>query len=123
MPTNPASRKKACAAADALRHLEVYSASLLEAKLQELPAMSKKHTKNEKLDLILSELSELKGVIKKLLKDHAADTDRGVKTRPKSTPAQRSKVKKRTVARKKPAETVVPSKPVLVPNTPDAATG
>lgn len=85
--------------------------------------MGKRHTKTEKLDLILSELSELKGVIKKLLKDYAAATDQGVKTRPKSTPAQRSKVKKRTVARKKPAEAVVPSKPVLVPTTPGTSAG
>ena len=101
----------------------MYSANLSEAKLQELPARGKKHTKSEKLDLILSELSELKGVIKKLLKDHATDPDQSGKARPKSTPAQRSKVKKRTVVRKKPAESVVPSTPVLVPNTPDAATG
>ena len=85
--------------------------------------MGKKHTKSEKLDLILSELSELKGVIKKLLKDQATDTDQDVKARSKSTPAQRSKAKKRTVARKKPAGAVVPSKPVLVPTTPGAATG
>ena len=85
--------------------------------------MAKRQTKSEKLDQILSELSELKGVIKKLLKDHAADTDQGVKARSKSTPAQRSKVKKRTVARKKAAKAVVPSKPVLVPTTPDSATG
>lgn len=85
--------------------------------------MGKKHTKSEKLDLILSELSELKGVIKKLLKDHAADKDQGVKAHSKSTPAKRGRVKKQTVARKKPAEAVVPSKPVLVPTTPGSATG
>jgi hypothetical protein len=101
----------------------VYSASLSEARLQEQPAMGKKHTKSEKLDLILSELSELKGVIKRLLKDHAADTNQGVEARPKSRPAQRGKVKKRTVAQKKPVDAVVPSKPLLVPTTPDAATG
>lgn len=85
--------------------------------------MGKKHTKSEKLDMILSELSDLKGAIKKLLKDHAADTGQDVKARPKSPPAQGSKVKKRTVARKKPAEAGVPSKPVLVPTTPGSATG
>jgi hypothetical protein len=84
--------------------------------------MGKKHTKSEKLDLILSELSDLKGAIKKLLKDHAAaDADQGVKAPTKSTPAQRTK-KKRTVAQKKPAKVVVPTKPVLVPTTPGAAT-
>jgi hypothetical protein len=83
--------------------------------------MGKKQTKSEKLDLILSELSELKGVIKKLLKDHG-DTDQGIKARSKSAPAKQSKVRKRTVGRKKPAQGVVPSKPVLVPTTPDTAT-
>jgi hypothetical protein len=39
----------------------------LEAKLLEEPAMAKKRTKSEKLDLILSELSELKAELKKLL--------------------------------------------------------
>jgi hypothetical protein len=85
--------------------------------------MGKKHTKSEKLDLILSELSDLKSAIKRLLKDHAADTDQDVTARSKSTPAQRSKVKKRTVARKKTAKAVGPSKPVLVPTTRDSATG
>jgi hypothetical protein len=84
--------------------------------------MGKKHTKSEKLDLILSELSELKTAIKRLLKDRAA-ADQRVETRSKSTPAQRSKAKKPTAARKKPAEAVAPSKPVLVSTPPDAATG
>ncbi|HEU4379139.1 MAG TPA: hypothetical protein VFR73_11240 [Hyphomicrobiaceae bacterium] len=85
--------------------------------------MGKKHTKNEKLDLILAELSALKSVIKKLLKDHAAGGDPGRKARSKSAPARRSKVKKATAARKRPAEAMVPSKPVLVPAAPDASTG
>jgi hypothetical protein len=86
--------------------------------------MGKKHTKNEKLDLILSELSELRGEIQKFLKDRAAVADPGVKAQSKPTPARRSKkVTKRTVARKQPAKAVAPSKPVLVPTTPDAATG
>ena len=85
--------------------------------------MGKKHTKSEKLDLILSELSELKDVIKNLLKHHAADTDQGMQARSKSTPAPRSTVKKRTVARKKRAQAGVPTKPVLVSSPPDAATG
>jgi hypothetical protein len=81
--------------------------------------MGKKHTKSEKLDLILSELSELKGKIKKLLEDRAAVADPGVKAHSKPTPARRSKkVTKRTVAPKKPTKAVAPSKPVLVPTTP-----
>jgi hypothetical protein len=86
--------------------------------------MGKKHTKSEKLDLILSELSKLKGEIKKLLEDRATVADLGVKAHSKSTPARRSKnVAKQTVAPKKPAKAVAPSKPVLVPTTPGAATG
>ena len=77
--------------------------------------MAKKHTKSEKLDLILSELSELKDAVKKLLKEHASDSDQGLKAR--------NKVKKPTVARKKPAKAAGPSKPVLVPTPPEAATG
>lgn len=85
--------------------------------------MGKKHTKSEKLDLILSELSELKDAVKKLLKEQTAAMGRRVKVRPKATTAQRAKVKKRTGPPKKPAEVVAQSKPVLVPTTPDAATG
>jgi hypothetical protein len=86
--------------------------------------MGRKHTKSEKLDLVLSELSELRGEVKKLLKDRAAIADPGVKAPSKSTPARRSKkVSKRTVVPKKPAKDVTPSKPVLVPTTPGAATG
>jgi hypothetical protein len=85
--------------------------------------MAKKHTKSEKLDLILSELSELKGAINRLLKEHAAAADLRAKARSKTTPAPRGKMKKRTVPRKKPAQAAAPSKPVLVPATPDAATG
>jgi hypothetical protein len=82
--------------------------------------MGKKHAKSEKLDLILSELSE----IKKLLKDRAAVADHAMKAHSKSTPARRSKkVTKRTVAQKKPNKDVAPSKPVLVPTPPGAATG
>jgi ElaB/YqjD/DUF883 family membrane-anchored ribosome-binding protein len=85
--------------------------------------MGKKHTKSEKLDQILSELSELRGVIQKLLKDHGAETDQAIKASSKSKPAQKSNVKKRTAARKAPAEAVAPSKPVLVPTNPGSATG
>jgi hypothetical protein len=53
--------------------------------------MGRKHTKSEKLDLVLSELSELRGEVKKLLKDRAAIADPGVKAPSKSTPARRSK--------------------------------
>jgi hypothetical protein len=82
--------------------------------------MGKKHTKSEKLDLILSELSELKSEIKKLVEDRAAEP--GVKAHTKSTSARRpKKAAKRTVATKNPAKDVAPSKPVLVPPTP--ATG
>jgi topoisomerase IA-like protein len=74
--------------------------------------------------MILSELSELNDEIKKLLKDRAAGADPGVKAHSKATPARRSKkVTRRTVARKEPAKAVAPSKPVLVPTTPGAATG
>jgi hypothetical protein len=85
--------------------------------------MGKKHTKSEKLDLILSELSKLKAIVKKLRDEQAASSKQGAEARSKSTPAKRGKIRKRTVARKRPAETVTPSKPVLVPATPDAATG
>lgn len=86
--------------------------------------MGRKHTKSEKLDLILSELSELRDEVKKLLKDRAVVADPGVKSPSKPTPARRSKkVSKRTVASKKPTKDVIPSKPVLVPTTPGAATG
>jgi hypothetical protein len=86
--------------------------------------MGKKHTKSEKLDLILSELSELKGEIKRLLEVRAAAAGPAVKAQSKPKPARRSKkVTKRTVARKEPAKAVAPSKPVLVPTTPGAATG
>jgi hypothetical protein len=86
--------------------------------------MGKKHTKTEKLDLILSELSELKGEIKKLRKDRGADTELGIKTQSKSPPAQRGKrATKRPANSKKLNKNVAPSKPVLVPTTPGAATG
>src|SRR5262245_48755383 len=78
------------------------------ARLQELPAMGKKHTKSEKLDLILSGLSELKAIIKKLRDEQAAKPKQGAEARSKSAPAKRGKKKKPTVARKKPAGTVTP---------------
>jgi hypothetical protein len=84
--------------------------------------MGKKHTKSEKLDLILSELFELKAIIKKLRDKQAAKPKQGAEARSRPTPAKRAK-KKRADARKKPAATATPSKPVLVPTTPDAATG
>jgi septal ring factor EnvC (AmiA/AmiB activator) len=90
------------------------------AMLQELPTMGKKHTKSEKLDLMLS---ELKGMIKKLLTEQAADAKQGAKVRSKSTQAPRGKMKKRTAVRKKPPDAVAPSKPALAPTTPDAGTG
>jgi hypothetical protein len=86
--------------------------------------MGKKHTKAEKLDLILSELSDLKGEIKKLRKDRGAVSDPGVKAHSKSPPAERGKkATKRPATAKKPTKNVAPSKPVLVPSTPGAATG
>jgi hypothetical protein len=86
--------------------------------------MGKKHTKSEKLDQILSELSELKGELKKLFKDRAAVAHHGVKAQSKLTPARRrKKAVQRSASEKKPAKDVAPSKPVLVPTPPSAATG
>jgi ElaB/YqjD/DUF883 family membrane-anchored ribosome-binding protein len=75
--------------------------------------MGKKLTKSEKLDLILSELSELKGEIKKLLKHEAAAADQRVKALPRSAPDRRpKKAPKRTGA--KPAADVEPTKSAMV---------
>jgi len=79
--------------------------------------MAKKLRKNEKLDLILSELVKLRGEVKKLVRDQAADQD----ARPKPRSAPRSnKPPKPTSAGQKPDKDLVPSKPVLV-ETPRAA--
>jgi hypothetical protein len=71
--------------------------------------MAKKLRKNEKLDLILSELVKLRDEVKKLVKDQAADQD----ARPKPRSAPRSKLPKPTRAGQKPDKDVVPPKPVL----------
>jgi len=77
--------------------------------------MVKKLRKSEKLDLILSELSKLKGDIKKLLKDRAAVVDQGVKAKSRSASARRpEKVAKRIEAGRNPVKDVAPSKPQLV---------
>jgi hypothetical protein len=53
--------------------------------------MGKNLTKNEKLDLILAELIELKKEIKKLLKHDVADIAEAIKDKPARLRAERSK--------------------------------
>jgi hypothetical protein len=76
--------------------------------------MGKRRRKSEKLDLILSELANLRGEVKKLVRDRAAVADRGMKAKPRSAPGRAKKLPKRTGAGKKPDMDVAPSKPVLV---------
>src|SRR5262249_29738885 len=80
-----------------------------DAKLHEEPVMGKKLRKSEKLDLILSELANLSGEVKKLVRDRAAVADQGVKAKPRSA-AKRPKKPQRTVAGKQPDRDVAPSK-------------
>jgi hypothetical protein len=75
--------------------------------------MGKSLRKSEKLDLILSELVNLRGEVKKLVRGQAAVADRSMKARPRSTPGRATKLSKRTGAGKKPDLDVAPSKPVL----------
>ena len=85
--------------------------------------MGKKLRKSEKLDLILSELANLRGEVKKLVRDRAAVADQGVKAKFKSAPGRPKKLPKRTGAGNKPDRDVAPSKPVLVqaPQVPQPA--
>lgn len=86
--------------------------------------MGKTMGKSEKLDLILSELSELKSEIKKLLKQQATGTEQSVKAPSRPAPARRpKKAPKRAGAAAKVASDTAPSKPVLVqaPKTPQQA--
>jgi hypothetical protein len=80
--------------------------------------MTKKLKKGEKLDLILSELSDIKDEIKKLLK-HRTVAKQGTKPRRRSAPPPRpKKLAKRTVAPTKlPGEISAP-KPVLAQAAP-----
>jgi hypothetical protein len=77
--------------------------------------MGKKQTKSEKLDLILSELADLKADIRKLLKSRTGG--RGKKALSNSTPAKRQK---RSQNPAKPGEGA-PAMPVLIPRPSDAA--
>jgi hypothetical protein len=83
-------------------------------KLQEEPAMGKRLGKNEKLDLILSELAKLRGEVKKLVRDRAAVAHQDVKAMPRSAPRPPKKLPKPTGAGKKPDRDAAPSKPVSV---------
>jgi hypothetical protein len=76
--------------------------------------MGKRRRKSEKLDLILSELANLRGEVKKLVRDRAAVADRGMKAKPRSAPGRPKKLPKRSGVGKKPDRDVAPSKPVLV---------
>ena len=75
--------------------------------------MGKRLRKSEKLDLILSELANLRGEVNTLVRDRAAVADQGVKAKPRSSPDRAKKLPKRTGAGKKPDRDVAPSKPVL----------
>jgi hypothetical protein len=72
--------------------------------------MAKKLGKGEKLDLILSELSVLRGEVKKLLKQTSAAGEPGLKA--PARPRVAKKAAKRAAASRKPAKAV--AKPILV---------
>jgi hypothetical protein len=76
--------------------------------------MGKKFKKTEKLELILSALTKLRGEVKKLVTDRAAVAAQGAKPKAKSAPRRSKKLPKRTGAAKKPDRDVAPSAPVLV---------
>src|SRR5215467_155338 len=76
--------------------------------------MGKRLSKSKKLDLILSELANLRGEVKKLVRDRAAVADQGMKAKLRSAPGGPNKLPKRTGAGKKPDGEVAPSKPVSV---------
>jgi hypothetical protein len=75
--------------------------------------MRKRLKKSEKLDLILSELTKLRGEVGKLARDRTAVADLGVKAKDKSAPRRPKKLSKRTVVEKKPESDAAPSRPVL----------
>ena len=75
--------------------------------------MGKRLSKNEKLDLILSELVKLRGEVKKLATDRGVVADQGVKVEPRSAAGRPKKLLKPTDAEKKPARDAARSKPVL----------
>jgi hypothetical protein len=83
-------------------------------ELQEDPAMGKRLKKTEKLDLILSELAKLRGEVKKLARERAADTNQGVKVKAKSPSGQPRKPPTPTGAGKNPDRDETPSRQVLV---------
>ncbi len=75
--------------------------------------MAKKLGKGEKLDLILSELSVLRGEVKKLLKQTSAAGEPGLKAPARTArPRLAKKAAKRAAASRKPAKAA--AKPVLV---------
>src|SRR5262245_45365384 len=76
--------------------------------------MGKKRRKSEKLDLILSELANLSDEVKKIVRDRATVADQGVKVTPRQAAKRPKKPTQRTVAGKKPARDVAPSKSGLV---------
>jgi len=75
--------------------------------------MGKKVRKSEKLDLILSELVKLRGEVKKLVRDRAADTNQGAKAQPRLAPGEPKKPPIRAGAGKKPDKELAPSKPLV----------
>ena len=87
-----------------------------DVKLREEPAMGKQLRKSEKLDLILSELANLRSEVKKLVRGRAVVADQGMKAKPKSAPGRSKKPPKRTGAGK-----TAPSKPGLVQATIDTS--
>jgi hypothetical protein len=114
-------------------------------KLQEEPAMGKKVSKSEKLDLILSELVKLRGEVKKLVRDRAVVAHQGVKAvkklvrdraavaqqdvkaQPKSKSGRPEKPPNPTAEGKKPNKDMAPSRPLAqaaqMPSQPTSRTG
>ena len=86
--------------------------------------MGKQLRKSEKLDLILSELANLRSEVKKLVRGRAVVADQGMKAKPKSAAGRSKKPPKPTGAGKKPDRDVAPSKPGLVqaPQVPNRLT-
>ena len=89
--------------------------------------MTKKLKKGEKLDLILSELSDIKDEIKKMLK-HRTVAKQGARPRRPLAPSPRpKKLAKRTGAPTKPTGDLSAPKPALVqaapPTQPTSRTG
>jgi hypothetical protein len=75
--------------------------------------MKKKLKKSEKLDLILSELAELRGEVKKLVRNRTA-LGQGVKAKAKSSPSRPKKLPRRARPEKKPEADAASSRPILV---------